>query len=273
MVPDPDAGRGPEPSARRLDRLRRPIVPRPAPGGGSGRARPSRPPSIAGGPTDTFARPTSVFVSSPSPRLVPWVVYAIAHAGTRRFHWVDLGDAAPSVPSPIDLGWVPADCRWAIADADLRATVPEPTPRAVHSLLQRDDGNSAARLLGFLQLPDVAQRILAEPPPVGRSGVIVVPHAERADGAFPWLAAGPLIDLLAGSDYSLVVGRSGPAPPARAAFATVLRVEEDPSGAWPDARLICERGTFPLPTRTAPSVRLSGVPHLAAVLRRANLRA
>lgn len=268
----PDGEHRPDPAARRLDRLRRPIAGRSGTTAAGSRPRPPRPPTAKGGPEELFVRPTSLFLSAPSPTLIPWVLYGLAHAGSPRFHWVQLEDPAPAPVSPAEMGWIPPDCRWTLPEADLRGSSTAAEPRGLASLLQRDDdGEAAARLLGFLRLPDIAQRILSEPPPAGRSGVLVVPNAQRADGVCPWFAAAPLIELLAGSGYSLVVGCSGAPSTGRAAFATILRLEESSAGHWQDARLICEKGAAPVPLRSGTSARLVEIPYLATVLRRADL--
>ena len=225
-------------------------------------------------PSTLFQQPHSVLVFGPSRRLVRLTLFAFASWTNPEFHWVEFSppttDRTPC--DPVRLGWIPGDRLWLVHSPDeLEANAASPTVALSKVISAEESPEERNRLLQFLRLPEMSQRIIASQTPNGHPGVVAVSEVHQATDSFTPNQVVSLLSLHQDLGFSVMIGHYNPPGPGRNLFDFVFRLQgggeslED----WKRYQLICEKGIVAGPLRGRRAVPLEDIPTLFEILSRA----
>jgi hypothetical protein len=224
-------------------------------------------------------RPTSLFVYGPSLPLVNLTLYAFAAAANPAFVWINVRPHSEPLDGgdPATLGWVPTSRLLTFEHAEEIRPRERVADTAVSNLIAPDESPaSVERLLAFVRLPDLTQRLLAVQPGGTPAGLVVVPNCHGLAPRFARAEVGAIIDAHLRAGYSLFVGypelyegHHHPAGPGRNVFEHVFRIEGQGIQDWEACRLVCEKAPagsgFPVGEGRA----LPEIPFVSETFRRA----
>lgn len=242
-----------------------------------------RPPSVpnsgpeAGSPVfpaRLFDQPNGVFVYGASRAIVNLTLFTLATQANPGFHWVEIGSMGEPRPAsdPVRLGWIPDDRLWLIDAPETLRPDESSANLPLFEMIRSDEPPDAIRhILDFLRLPDRSQRIIGSQLPNGRPGVVAVTNAHRAGATFSSGDVPAILSVHRNAGFSVMVGYSEAAGPARDLFDFVFRVQgrdEQPAD-WMTTQLVCEKGITAGPLRELRPIHLAEIPILAEVFARA----
>ena len=224
-------------------------------------------------PSRLFRRPTTVFVYGPCRPLVDLTLIALAEATNPEFQWLEIGipGEEQSQFDPVRLGWVPEDRLWRVECPDSLRPSDVGLNLVLFGLVRSDESSETlVQVTEFLRLPDISQRILAQRPPDGAPGVVVVTNAHRVMAAFSPNRVPGILTVHTNAGFSVLVGYSDSPGAACAYFDFVFHVVGESVPKWRDGRVVCEKGIDAGPLGGSRPLLLPKIPLLSSVLSRAS---
>lgn len=217
-----------------------------------------------------FSRPTSVVIYGTSRSLLNWVAYGWVSAADREFAWVNVrlrGEVQADI-DPLSRNLVPPD-RLHPVYADELVPNDAATKMVIGGAVRDEESSDAVRrLMDFVRLPSLTQRVLSRALPGGLPMVLVFSNAHRVVAFYPTESVAQVVRAVVNSGAILLSTFADAPPEARHAFETILHLEGNDPKEWKQAILKVEKAPSDAPFRAGLRYRLNEVPPVAAVLTR-----
>ncbi|HYA69978.1 MAG TPA: hypothetical protein VEH28_01235 [Thermoplasmata archaeon] len=218
-----------------------------------------------------FRGPTSVLVWGDDRSLLNWVAYALASVTDPEFHWTDVRypDQAVSATDPLARGRIPPN-RLSVVETRELAPNDASANVAVSAVIRSDEiPDNVQRVLDFLRLPTITQRVLEQTPPEGRPRVVVLSNGHRITAFYPTPdVIDPTLRAIVGANTILIMTFGDAGPGGRFRFDNVLHLEGSVRDGWRSASLMVEKWVPGGPFEKGTTHQLADLSSIADVLAR-----